>query len=65
MGDRIEFWIGKSILLAIDSSFAPVDGDLINIQKITYRVIGRSFTVDYANTPQRQMRCKVILEQQP
>lgn len=60
--DRLEIWVDKDLLLAADSSFAPNDGDLININKITYTVVGRSFTVDYADDPfERQVRCNVIV----
>lgn len=61
--DRIEFWIADKVLLALDSSFAPAEGELINIKRVTYRVVGRSFTVDQADDlALRQIRCNVILE---
>ena len=60
--DRLEVWLGEVLLLGIDSSFTPVEGDLINIKKVTYRVIGRSFTVDHADEwPDRQVRCNIIV----
>lgn len=61
--DVIEMWVGERTLLRVNSSFAPSEGELINIQKRTYRVVGRSFTVDHADDPfQTQVRCNVILE---
>ena len=61
--DRLEIWLGETLMLALDSSFAPDEGDLINIKSVTYRVIGRSFTVDRADDVfERQIRCNVIVE---
>ena len=61
--DRLEIWLGKNLLLAIDSSFAPAEGDLINIKKVTYQVMGRSFTIDHADDiALRQVRCNIIVE---
>lgn len=61
--DRIEFWEGEHLMFGMDSSFAPAEGELVNIKKRTYRVIGRSFTVDHADDfAERQIRCNVILE---
>jgi hypothetical protein len=61
--DRLEIWVGKALMLAIDSSFAPLEGELINIKRVTYRVVGRSFTIDQADDSfERQVRCNVIVE---
>jgi hypothetical protein len=62
--DRLEFYHnGKpQPFLTLDSSFQPNDGDLVNIRKATYKVIGRSFTVDSAGTREVSIRCNVILE---
>lgn len=65
MSDTVEFFLRDQPqpFLVVDSAFQPNDGDLVNIRKVTYRVLGRSFTVDYADQPRRrQMRCVVIVE---
>lgn len=62
--DVVEFYRNKVMqpFLCIESSFAPQDNDLINIRGETYKVLGRSFSVDYAGTMQQRVRCNVILE---
>ena len=61
--DRLEVWLGPTLMLAADSSFAPDEGELINIRKATYRVVGRSFTIDHADDlRERQVRCNIIVE---
>lgn len=61
--DRLEIWLGDALMLALDSSFTPEEGELINIKRVTYRVVGRSFTVDQSDDPfERQIRCNVIVE---
>lgn len=61
--DRLEIWLGDKLMFGLDSSFAPVEGELINIRKITYKVVGRSFSVDYADDMyERSIRCNVIVE---
>jgi hypothetical protein len=68
MGDSMEFYLPheQSPFLRIGSSFQPNDGDLINIRGQTYKVLGRSFTVDYADSPlQRGVRCNVIVQKEP
>ena len=65
-GDQIEFHLGDGMILAMASSHAPDRGELVNIRKTTYRVIGRTFTVDYADDArQRAMVCIVNLALQP
>ncbi len=66
MSDKLEFYLdGKqNAFLTLDSSFQPNDGDLVNIQKVTYKVIGRSFTVDHAGKLDKSIRCNVIVEKQ-
>jgi len=63
--DRIEFYLNKHQrpFLIVNSSFQPNDGDLISIEKVTYKVLGRSFSVDYAREPDEQVRCNVIVEE--
>ena len=64
--DRLEIWLGDSLLLGVDSSFAPQEGELINIKNVTYLVVGRSFAVDHADDfAERQVRCNVIVEPEP
>jgi hypothetical protein len=64
MTDTVEFYRDKSAypFLTIESSFAPVKGDLVNIIGQTWKVLGRSFTVDHGDDPMRRaMRCNVIV----
>ncbi len=65
MNDTVEFYEDghQRPFLIVNSSFQPNDDDLVNIKKQTWKVIGRSFTVDYADDFQnRKMRCVVIVE---
>lgn len=64
--DKIELYLEGSYhpFVTADSSFQPNDGDLINIHKVTYEVIGRSFTVDHVNKEEQQVRCNVILRRE-
>ena len=64
MKDSIEFYLNDSLrpFLIINSSFQPEEGDLVNINNITYKVIGRSFTIDYSETPGRAIRCNLIVD---
>lgn len=62
MSDAVEFFLGDRLLVAVDSSHAPDRGDLVNIRKQTYRVIGRTYTVDHSDEPrQRQVVCIINL----
>jgi hypothetical protein len=63
--DVIEIYLGNARhpFASAQSSFAPDAGDLINIEQVTYRVVGRSFTIDHADdAAERQVRCNVIVE---
>lgn len=64
MGDSVEFYVKDRQMpfLTVSSSFQPNDDDLINIKKKTWRVIGRSFTVDNSDSSEKSMRCNVIVE---
>ncbi len=65
MSDKIEFYLDdrKHPFLTIESSFQPNTRDLVNIKGETYKVLGRSFTVDHADDiRQRSIRCNVIVE---
>jgi hypothetical protein len=59
----IEFHLQDGgILVAAESSHAPDRGDLVNIRSVTYRVIGRTYTVDQAdNARLRQVVCVINL----
>lgn len=62
---RVEFFM-KGVqrpFCIVDAEFQPSTDDLINIEGKTYRVLGRSFTVDYAHAPNKSMRCNVIVEE--
>lgn len=65
MSDTMEIYVNNHQIpfLIIESSFQPNEGDLINIRKVTYKVVGRSFTVDHADEPGRSVRCNVIVEE--
>jgi len=67
MSDTVEFYEnGKQRpFLIVDSAFQPNDDDLISIKGKTYKVLGRSFSVDYVGEPLKAMRCNVIVEEQP
>ncbi len=45
--DAIEFHMPDGLILTVESSHAPDRGDKVNINKRTYKVIGRTYTVDY------------------
>jgi hypothetical protein len=47
--DQVEFHFPDGEVLAVESSHAPDRGDLVNIRKVTYCVIGRTYTVDHAH----------------
>lgn len=63
--NRVEIYRNKSQtpFAAVDSEFQPNDGDLINIQGVTWKVLGRSFTIDDSGGPMQRMRCNVIVEE--
>ena len=63
MKDAIEFHHDDRVLLLVESSHAPDRGDLVNIRKQTYRVIGRTYTVDHADEAHlQQVVCVINLE---
>ena len=64
MNETLEFYLDNSLnpFLVVNTSYQPLDGDLINIKKETFVVIGRSFTVDHSLLPSRTMRCNIIVE---
>ena len=66
MSESVEFYLGEAPrpFMSVASSFQPNVDDLIFIAKVTYRVIGRSFTVDYSNKPSKHFRCNVIVKKE-
>lgn len=62
--DTVEFFVANSQrpFLIVDSHFTPDEGELISVKGKTYKVIARSFSVDYSQTPQQCMRCNLIVE---
>lgn len=61
--DRVEIFMQDKLLVQLESSHAPDRGDTINIRQKNYKVIGRTFTVDYADSiSQRQINCIVNVE---
>lgn len=65
MKNCVEFYLGASHrpFCVVDAEFQPNDGDFVNIAKVTYKVTGRTFTVDHADSvTKRSMRCNVIVE---
>jgi len=61
--DKIEFHMGGAVIAWADSSHAPDRGDKVNIRKQTYKVLGRTYTLDYADDArQRSVVCVLNLE---
>lgn len=63
MRNCVEFYLGTNAypFCTVEAEFQPNEGELINIKGCTYRVLGRSFTVDNADSV-RSMRCNVIVK---
>lgn len=61
--DRIEFYHGKKMIAAVESSMVlPVDG-LINIRQKTWRVTRVTFALDHADDMREsRMRCNADIE---
>ena len=63
MDDQIEFYEGGKCIAVVKSRYSPDRGDLVNIRQETYCVVGRSYTLDYADDARnRQMTCVINLE---
>jgi hypothetical protein len=63
--NSVEFYLGAAYMpfCTVNAEFQPNDGDFVNIAKVTYKVTGRSFTVDHADSfTGRSMRCNVMVE---
>lgn len=65
MKDRIEIWLQNGGCLgAIESSHAPDRGDAICLRGKTFRVVGRSYTIDYIDDPWTTVvNCILTLEE--
>lgn len=64
--DAIEFFCADRLVTRAESSHAPDRGDGINIRGQNYRVIGRTYTVDYADDPNlRSVTCVLTMEKLP
>jgi hypothetical protein len=66
MKSRVEFYLAgrNNYFCGVDAEFQPNEGDLVNIRKVTYKVLGRSFTVDHADdVNQTSMCCNVTVEE--
>lgn len=61
MTDTIEFYCDDKLVTAVKSSFAPDPGEKVNIHKVTYVVLGRTYTVDYAGERFSHCVCVVNL----
>lgn len=62
--DTLEFFEADSQrpFLIVDSSLRPSEGELVNIRGETWKIVGVSFAVDYADEiNERKMRCNVIV----
>lgn len=61
---RIEFYLfGGGMLASTTASAVPVEGEFINIKKITYRVVSRTWALDDADDPRvRRLRANIDLE---
>lgn len=61
--DTIEFYYGKNLVAAVDSSMTPSVGSFINIRKSTWEVKRVTFALDHADDiALRRMRCSVDIE---
>lgn len=62
--DTVQFFLAdrQRPFLIMDSHFAPNEGELIYVKGKTYKVLARSFSVDYSETPNQCMRCNLIVE---
>jgi hypothetical protein len=58
----LEIYVDRQIRWTFDTPFAPNKGELINIQNITYKVVSRSFVVDYAGEAQPRVSCVLGVE---
>lgn len=61
MTDKIEFMHNGRLIAFAESSHAPDRGDLINIRKENWIVMGRTFTLDHAGSRNPSMSCIINL----
>ncbi|WP_199097142.1 hypothetical protein [Dyella sp. ASV21] len=60
MPDRLEVYEGKTFLVSVNTSHAPMKGEGISIRGKWYVVVKRSYAIDYADQPDsRQMCCNI------
>lgn len=59
---EIHLDIDKPPIARIDTTFQPEVGEYINIKKTTYKIIHRSWTVDYSGQPHQEMCCTLIVK---
>lgn len=60
--DRVEYYLGDRLLIALDSSIVPPSNALINIAGTTYSVRRITYAIDYsASVSERRMRANVDL----
>lgn len=64
---RVEFYKEgvQQPFCGVAAGFQPEEGDLVSIKGETWKVVGRSFSVDYAGTANAEMRCNVIVRSPP
>ena len=63
--DIIEFWNHKDgFVTSVQSSIVPRVGELINISKKTWEIVGVAFALDHSSGPfqERAMRANVAIE---
>lgn len=65
MADRMEVVCDGVCVFAGETSHSPEPGELINIRKLTYQVLGRTFTVDYVDERHVQVVCYLNVERRP
>lgn len=55
--DRVEYYVGTQLRLAINSSIVPLVGNLINIAGKTWRVEQVSYAIDHSENPTLRSTC--------
>lgn len=49
MTDCVEIYIGRKLVVTLNSSIVPLVGCKISISKVTYKVVEVTYAVDYAD----------------
>ena len=61
--DKVEFYNGKNLVAAVNSSMVPPIGSYISIRKKTWEIVAVSFAVDHADErAECGMRCNVDVQ---